>query len=486
MHKCDEKCASSDRLDGLHFICHKCSSKTLADCAAKLNDTVINMLLLLKVVVADDKKQPKANVTIDTKTEFDVMFGRNSTFGYICEQCKSDAPTEAKDDEIVGLQMKIEELQKSLDEKVELIQTMTDASDKNASNKSSKDKHVLTDYFKRVNKNEEKVESDCPNTDELLSKVNTLLTTEFQKISVKFTSDMEEVKKQCDKILNKGQHDKNNTAEKGPNPFKKTMQHKVSFGTDVETTHQQTCIEFSTKLIPNAQTPVQNPMCYSMHVSKFPKAATVDDLTEHIMNNTTIINPDAFKIEKLGRAGSDYNSFKISTLQMSTYDIIKQIWAPHYVARDFNENRKMHTPNVKTNNGYGTPYRNRYSFGKSNDRGNERVTQTPRNRWNGNRRTRGSGKNERGDKNAQDDKQKTSDGQDDLSGKTETNKSMPPSQQFILVPVQQQNVQPAQNAFLGSHIAPTQQTIQHMQQPYQYPVHQPIQYLQQPSQHYTQ
>lgn len=361
---------------------------------------------------------------------------------------------------------------------------------------------MITDYFKRVNDNKEKLESDYHNTDELLSKVNTLLTTELQRISAKFTSDMEEVKKQCDKILIEGQHGKKNTSDKPPNPFKKTMQHNVSFGPDVEATHQQTSIEFSAKLIPNAQTPVQNAMYYSMHVSKFPRAATIDDLTQHIMNNTNIINPDVFKIEKLGRAKSDYNSFKISTSQLSTYNIIRQIWAPHYVARDFNENRKTHTPNVNANNGYGTPYRNinRNRFGNGNDRSNERVNHTPRNRWNervtqtprnrsnGNRSTRGSGKNERDDNDAQADKQKTIDRSADLGGKKETNKSISSSQQFILVPVQQQNVQPAPTAFLGNHIAPPQQAMQHMQQPYQYPVHQPTQYMQQPihSQHYPQ
>lgn len=141
MHKCEEKCLSSDRLKGLHFICHKCSSKTFADCAAKNNDMVMNMLLLLKVVVADDKMQPKANVTIQTKTDFDLMFGRSGTFAYICEQCKSNAPNEnneAKDEEIGRLQMKIEELEGSLDEKVKLIQSMADASDKNESNKTNR------------------------------------------------------------------------------------------------------------------------------------------------------------------------------------------------------------------------------------------------------------------------------------------------------------------------------------------------------------
>lgn len=75
---------------------------------------------------------------------------------------------------------------------------------------------------------------------------------------------------------------------------------------------------------------------------------TNEDIVQHVMSNTTIINDEAFKVEKLSNYKSDYVSFKISTLKKELYMMIKHIWEPHYTARDFIENSMSRTPTKRT------------------------------------------------------------------------------------------------------------------------------------------
>lgn len=122
-------------------------------------------------------------------------------------------------------------------------------------------------------------------------------------------------------------------------------------------------------------------MKYSMHVSKFRNTVTIDDMTAHIMNNTSIVNnEESFEVEKLGKPGFSFCSFKVSAATMAIYDEIKSVWAPLYTAREFIDNRNRN--NNKNNNNGG----NR-RFGA----GNETQYRTPRNGTNRNRNSSGFG-----------------------------------------------------------------------------------------------
>lgn len=81
---------------------------------------------------------------------------------------------------------------------------------------------------------------------------------------------------------------------------------------------------------------------YEIHVSKFHPNTNVDDIIEHIISNTTVKNPDLFKVEKLMKKTAFKNeikfiSFKISTLKQGIYEKImdENVWSPDFIARDF-------------------------------------------------------------------------------------------------------------------------------------------------------
>lgn len=82
---------------------------------------------------------------------------------------------------------------------------------------------------------------------------------------------------------------------------------------------------------------------YELHVSKFDINTKIDAITEHVMQHTSIIDPNDFIVEKLGKPGADYASFKISTNSNEFKKEIKSIWSPNYVAREFKskQSKKM-------------------------------------------------------------------------------------------------------------------------------------------------
>lgn len=92
---------------------------------------------------------------------------------------------------------------------------------------------------------------------------------------------------------------------------------------------------------------------HAIHVSKFPLGTQKEDIVEHVMQNTSIVDPEDFLVETLGSAKSDYVSYKISTISTTMYDEIKNIWSPHYVARDFRPIRKNTNMEMKRTRPFG-------------------------------------------------------------------------------------------------------------------------------------
>lgn len=92
---------------------------------------------------------------------------------------------------------------------------------------------------------------------------------------------------------------------------------------------------FSDDILPAKQNSNDMNPAYVMHVSKFDIDKKVECIIEHVMQNTSIIEPSDSKVEKLGNEKSDFASFKISTYTSEMYEEIKSVWGPHYYARDF-------------------------------------------------------------------------------------------------------------------------------------------------------
>lgn len=481
MHKCNEQCEQA--LKGLHFICVKCSTKILVNCAGKAHKEVVSLLHAFELVIVDEDNELVSNVTTKTRKEFDEVFSRNSPVGFTCDQCRIEkATTEQNQNAIISeQQQKIDELQTELAEKVRLIQQLTDENE-NPNNVNEGGVNAVN----VIEEDSEAIVNARELTTKLMWKINTMMTTKFEKISDEITENVtKKVRLQCKKLLNDAEQNKTGT-KKPQNPSKKINNDTNGLFTEVadnngtehiedgqtkfnlklappvnntkEQLQQQQSnqqIKFNDKLVPQFR--VENKqMVYAMHVSKFPKAIITDDIIEHIMNNTELISHEAFKVEKLGKPESDYNSFKIWTLSCEAYEMIKKIWAPHYVVRDFDlsknrstdlsKNRSTDKASVtfdlnrsdRIRNGYHTPYSHRNNRFRNND-SNDQRRRGGNNRYNTPKRGDGT-------PNGRDTENKRGRGQSDDHGKETTEPPKTP-QQYVYIPYPQQ-VMP-QPSFLG-------------------------------------
>lgn len=555
MHICVQtECESIDKLNGLHFICYLCRKKTFATCAIESSE--VNMILrALNIIVVDNKGTIKAKVTDESKTDFDLMFGGSSHFSYTCNQCtelkmldalkksltdknvaiknlneantsiqkSAEIEISGKNEEINQLQNNIQELLQQIDEKNNLIKELTEANDtpnnvtENGIQLSGSDDDVTHVNFNEMSK-------------QLMKNMNEVIESELEKISSKVAHECENIKDQCSKLLN--EYDNKNKSSLRVNPFSRTNNTKrnVTFQTQLnseengngndEQIETEENISFNDKLIPvthntetRKDTPEQqnnkhttfndklNPSInsnkqevYAIHVSRFPLNVTIDDITAHIMNNTKLINPDTFKVQRLDKQDSDFISFKISTLQHTAYKMIMNIWKPFYTARNFNgsphnnkktpmqalhkfqANRQMNeTPrqNQRLNN--VTPHRKeyqRYNGKDNNNRSNSSFNKrSTHNQYNNNY------------KRMNNDRERVNYNQQQQPNKTEQQQTQQEQQnhqpQIVVLPYQSNATNAMtqlQTAFLGSNIVqpPIQPQYQHQPQ-----VLQPIQFVHQ-------
>lgn len=121
-------------------------------------------------------------------------------------------------------------------------------------------------------------------------------------------------------------------------------------------------------------------MKHKLHVSKFRREVSIGDVTTHIMNNTSIINDEeSFTVEKLGKSGASFCSFKTSAASMEIYDEISKVWAPHYTAREFVDNNHNNN-NRRFGTGNGTRFQAQRngSHRERSDSGYRQHTNTPK------------------------------------------------------------------------------------------------------------
>lgn len=220
---------------------------------------------------------------------------------------------------------------------------------------------------------------------------------EMEKITNKITVECKKVKKFCkDKLM----ESENKTAEepKKDNPFRMNTNenpkrgipytpHQIDDQNLYDGNHGQTKkVIFSENMLPKQNT---NNMAfvYAIHVSKFDADKKVEDIVEHVMQNTTIIDPDNFKVVKLNNTRSDFSSFKISTYTNEIYDEIKSIWAPYFYVRDFRQNNNNASSRMKQNSGYKvrnfaneTPtvsFKHKHRYIRNEDKQRERTDRRP-------------------------------------------------------------------------------------------------------------
>lgn len=478
-HICDDECTKGDRLKGMKFACNECEKEVYFDSAAEKFDKVFDLLTIIGIIKTV-QGAAKANIEHLKQCELNTIvsvFGNDSPLFFRCGNCMN-----IQSKYIDKLKNEIEKMKLDMKEKDEMIQQLTDESER-------------PDNFNEHSKwyDENEIESIANNLSE---KVTGLITSEFAKITKKTqSSDNVQVIGDTQQKTTDGT---NEMGAKGMNPFRSNVPRskEVSFDAiphaNKESRWEKNVgdVKFSDKLKQTNETQQVNNDVYTIHVSKFPLDTTNDDITQHIMNNTDIIHDEAFKVERLNSKASDYVSFKISTLSKHMYLSIMSIWEPLYKARDFVQLPNIYTPKRKPTTHTANRYNEHADNYKMNRLGDKRaVNKTPnRKRFEAGayRTARNEANNEKTPTKASREKENKA----KQNSKEIDNNNKQANQQFILVPMPQQ-----QMPFLGHQIykQPMQLPPQLIQQPMQQPLtmmgqqmHQPQMSNQQQMYGYTQ
>lgn len=303
-----------------------------------------------------------------------------------------------------------------------------------------------------------------------------MLSFEIEKLAMKMTNECKKVKKFCiDKFAEIEDKTKCNSSK--PNPFrvtgvdKKKKKKGVPYAPQPTDDEDDDCdtnvnnikakkVVFNECLMPTKQNGFNEMSSHAIHVSQFSVNKKVEEIIDHVMNNTSIINPSDFMVEKLSNHKSDFASFKISTHTREMYEEIKNIWHPYYYARDFRPPRNNFNSNMKTNGRFDGDVRGTSKFNFKKRQHNDRNEKSVRENYDS-RRHFPNKFNER-------ENYETPKRYNGRYGKT--NDVQRPSQpQYFYIPVQQpvsQLMQQAQPTFLSQPTV-TQQIIPHTQQMYQ-------------------
>lgn len=498
MHVCSTECEGKDRLSGLHFICHDCSAKVLARCVADDHDTAVLILSALNVIISNDDGTAQVNVTQKTRADFELVFGVNSSFRFVCDTCKDEKANRIE--QINELQNEVEDLKTRVNEKNNTIHTLTDGNDSPNEILFNDDDELPTNIGQLSNI--------------FMIKTKQLLAAELDNVSANFSRECKKIKQQFMKLSNRFDAmcvENEEEVRPKPNPFSKkktndahqqkgileAMTNNETNGHD-EHVSTGTNIVFSDKLNPD-NIPTANMVGYTMHLSQLPVEATIGDVTDHIMNNTTIINDEAFTVEKIGKPGADYSSFKITTLTAEACAMIKSAWEQKYPIRDFYDSRKKGSFNNEYKNSQKFNAKKRFaqrSYSNRNQFNKMYRNETHDDGWreNANRRSTNKQRNSRNDnidrwhtpkrmnqndRTLQQTPKHSSRNDENVRAQDTTIKSNQPAQPFYLIPYQQPMTQPVQPLFLGNQLAPPMvqqvpqqhqyQQVQHQPQPQPYP-----------------
>lgn len=328
-HICEANSCVGHKLNGLHFMCSKCNQKFFCECMAMDRDEVLLLLNLINLIAFKDDKTPVPNVTPQSTKDFGTIFNNKSVFNFNCPNClmKSQTEYESLKDEIAAqnvmindMETKIKEQEKAIAEKCKMIQELTDAND-----------------------NPDKIDENGAMSTQakIMSELDALLSNKILELETKLYVEHNRLKEFCVKQINEGKTKNTNSANATrindtPTNGKTSVRKTVQFATSLLTQQNGNVnnnsnngssgsggsqnITFSEKLNPLGQMNV-----YALHVSKFPITTKSEAIIEHIINNTSIISPDAFKVEKISGEKADYNAYKISTFTYTLYEEIKGI-----------------------------------------------------------------------------------------------------------------------------------------------------------------
>lgn len=355
----------------------------LCDCMAQRHDQVISLLVDLNVITVNGATTQKGTITAKTKQNMIHWFSDSSPLNNTCDECKNKTINE-KDDENVEmnkLKQQINELKSALDEKNKLIQQLTDEND---------NPNEIIAFGDGSAKNSVTTNESNVILQKFAMQMNNIISKEMNTLADKLAEECNKAKNQIETSLNVSCASGSSEMDKTSNAFRRKSGGFIQSNVvdddgrfdEVEQSDKTQQKTSNTKVTfnGNLQPPIQkdkrlnkyNLGAYAIHVSKFDMKTTEDDIDEHILKNTDIISKELFQVQILNSKKADYNSFKITSLSHDIYRKIMDIWAPHFVAREFNETPFKSasinkTPMIRPNN--------RVSFGKHQEEPNrfERV-----------------------------------------------------------------------------------------------------------------
>lgn len=478
-HDCDNKNCEGKVLAGLHWNCNKCGKKSFCDCTAKENDEAFCLLVAMKLINENADGEATTNVNSQTLKDFNLIFGDNSLFGFTCKSCKTKDVIEvdAKQEQInqlksqlqvehetaIELKKKNDALEETIEENKKLIRELTE---ENSNPFNVTDNGITNKIIGNDSTSLEEIKT------QIMSDMKALMSCEIGKLDKKFAKETKTTREFCTKKINERESNKNSGIRSAfDNLQSDTPKRSVSFASakgnqpkhDQVADNQQrndSHLVFSEKMKPATQTKTTDKNRYEIYVAKFAVGTTVSDIVEHVMKNTSIINPEAFKVE-ICNSNSDYIAFKVSTLNKEPYDEIMNIWSPYYVASKY---RYVDTHRSKINpfrmkNGFDTPMH-------SNRRNSNTNTNTRTMRRYSPRRNERRERNERSNNN-NNTPNRHRDHRNEAHRTPQQTKSQPIQPQYIMIPYQQPMSQTIPPHFFGQQMAqhPIQQyQRQHQQQ----------------------
>lgn len=376
-HNCDTEKCTGEQLGGIYFTCNKCENKYFLQCLIYETDVLklLETIELLKYNKINKKYETnKTETTLDT---FHTIFGTSTSFEYICKKCLKEGRTTLKIktlektikrqlnemklikqqnneacDKINELQKRNEELNQTINTNRKLIQELTEQVEE-------------PQYIIENNTIDKTNEINIKNINE--KTIQTIIMKEMEKITKqideKITNECKKLKYENLKYLTPNEERNNNNNRRYERQCNITPRRNVTFTT--KTTHlmnkntknNETChrdlsnedeqereeqnmiTKFNTKLKPAKQTQHTTNEKYEIYVAKFEYGTEKEWIEQHIMDNTTILSNDAFKIEEIVSKRNlnrpNYVAFKITALKYEIYKQIMNIWTPHFTARDF-------------------------------------------------------------------------------------------------------------------------------------------------------
>lgn len=434
IYKCSSNECAGDgkRMGEMYLRCDRCEMKYYIQCVLFEEEDVFALIKSIGLITTQEKQDEKTkemttetatNITERTRDTYETIMGDGTSFKYTCKQCLKKGNTKeiikALKSKLNKTENELKTTKKQLREETEKNKTMD--IELNTKNKLIEDltermeaPHTLTEGGRESNRTQNDITQNDRQQEETEQLVNTTIknyieiqinkindtcketiTNECKRMKEKIMSELRTenntntyTEENMDRAEGSKENEKKNTNKMKQRTLTSMLQHTqktVTFdGGEIsdeegETNEQRhtSNIHFNENLKPAPERKQYNEKNkYEIYVAKFPCGTKCQDIEQHIMQNTSTISNESFKIEEIytkKQTQPSYVAFKITTLRKNLYNEIMNIWTPHYKAREYRQ-RETTTTQHYTAREYKQretkPYETHYYKANTQRRGN--------------------------------------------------------------------------------------------------------------------